>query len=74
MPKHHATAAYGKVEIVVSHILNFGTMWRWVVRSFMLYPGETGHDTHLIGDWVDPKAVLVGGEENESLSLSLPEM
>jgi len=45
-----------------------------VVRSFMLYPGETGHDTHLIGDWVDPKAVLVGGEENESLSLSLPEM
>jgi hypothetical protein len=52
--------AYWGVKVYFHSFFDLGTRWRWVV-SFTprpLYPGERASDTHWIGGWVGPRAVL----------------
>jgi hypothetical protein len=45
---------------IASRILDLSTIWRWVVSftSRPLYPEGKAPDTHWIGGWVGPRAVL----------------
>jgi len=64
--KHQILKPWGS-EGIAAHILNLGTMWRWVV-SFTLWPlYSQGRSTHWIGSWVCPRAS--GGERKKYLPL-----
>jgi hypothetical protein len=59
--EHHPMKAYWGSGDIAPPILDLDTRWRWVVRFTPrpIYLRESVTDTHWIGGWVGPTAVLV---------------